>query len=122
MILADTSIWISHIRESEPHLQQALIDCKVYMHPFVLGEIACGNLRSRSQTLQMLRSLPSSLSASNDEVLALLNQHRFFGKGLGWIDVHLLSSALLTGCRLWTLDRPLRDAAASLKIGYFAVM
>ena len=92
------------------------------MHPFVLGEVACGNLRSRSQTLHMLARLPSPVPASNNEVLALLNQHRFFGKGLGWIDVHLLSSALLTHCRLWTLDRPLRDAAASLKIGYFAVM
>jgi len=92
------------------------------MHPFVLGEVACGNLRSRSQTLHMLARLPSPVSASNDEVLALLEQQRFFGRGLGWVDVHLLASALLSGCRLWTLDSPLRDAAAALKIGFSSIM
>jgi len=64
----------------------------------------------------------SHLRASNDEVLALLERHRFFGRGLGWVDVHLLASARLTGCRLWTLDSPLRDAAAAFTIGYSAVM
>ena len=122
MILADTSVWISHIRESQPHLQQALVDCKVFMHPFVLGEIACGNLRSRPQTLDMLARLPFSVSASNEEVLALLEQNRLFGRGLGWVDAHLLASARLTSCRLWTLDSPLRDAATALKIGYSAMM
>jgi len=68
----------------------------------------------------MLARLPSPISASNDEVLALLEQNRLFGKGLGWIDAHLLASALLSSCKLWTLDSPLRDAAAALKIGYFA--
>jgi predicted nucleic acid-binding protein len=122
MILADTSVWISHIREGEPHLQRALVDAKVFMHPFVLGEIACGNLRARAQTLDRLGRLPSPVSASNDEVLALLEQHHLFGKGLGWVDAHLLASARLTGCRLWTLDRPLSDAASLLKIGYSAVI
>jgi predicted nucleic acid-binding protein len=122
MILADTSIWIHHIREGEPDLQRALVDAKVFMHPFVLGEIACGNLRARSQTLHGLGRLPSPVSASNNEVLALLEQHHLFGKGLGWVDAHLLASALLTGCRLWTLDRPLAVAAATLKVGYTAVM
>ena len=122
MILADTSVWISHIRAGEPHLQRALVEAKVLMHPFVLGEIACGNLRARSQTLDGLGRLPSPVSASNDEVLTLLEQHRLFGKGLGWVDAHLLASARLTGCRLWTLDRPLRDAANVLKVGYSAVM
>lgn len=122
MILADTSVWISHFRESQPHLQRALADSAVFMHPFVLGEIACGNLRARSQTLHMLARLPSPVSASNDEVLAMLEQHRFFGRGLGWVDAHLLASARLTSCRLWTLDSPLRDAVIALKIGYSAVM
>src|SRR6202030_4773320 len=121
MILTDTSVWISHFGEGQPYLQQALVDCKVFMHPFVLGEIACGNLRSRTQTLHMLARLPSPVSASNDEVLAMLEQHRFFGRGLGWVDVHLLASARLTGCGLWTLDSPLLDAATALKVGYSAV-
>jgi predicted nucleic acid-binding protein len=118
MILADTSVWVSHIREGEPRLQQALVDAKVFMHPFVLGEIACGNLRGRSQTLHRLGRLPSPVSASNDEVLALLERHHLFGKGLGWVDAHLLASARLTGCRLWTLDRSLRDAANALKVRF----
>jgi len=122
MILADTSVWISHIREGQPHLEHALVDAKVLMHPFVLGEIACGNLRARSQTLHRLGRLPTPVFASNDEVLILLERHRLFGRGLGWVDVHLLASARLTGCWLWTLDIPLRDAAAVLKIGYSAVI
>ncbi len=64
----------------------------------------------------------SPVSASNDEVLELLEQNRLFGKGLGWVDVHLLASTLLSGCRLWTLDSPLRDAAVALGIGYSAIM
>jgi predicted nucleic acid-binding protein len=122
MILADTSVWISHIRESQPHLEKALVESKVFMHPFVLGEIAYGNLRSRSQTLDMLARLPFAVPASDEEVLGLLEQNRLFGRGLGWVDAHLLASARLTSCRLWTLDRPLRDAASALKIGYSAVM
>jgi predicted nucleic acid-binding protein len=92
------------------------------MHPFVLGEVACGNLRSRSKTLDMLARLPFAVPASDEEVLGLLEQNRLFGQGLGWVDAHLLASARLTNCRLWTLDRPLRDAASALKIGYSAVM
>ena len=122
MILADTSVWISHFRVGQPYLQRALIESGVLMHPFVLGEIACGNLRARSQTLHRLGRLPRPVSASNDEVLALLEQHRFFGRGLGWVDAHLLASARLTGCKLWTLDSPLRDAATALRIGYSTVM
>lgn len=122
MILADTSVWISHFRQGQPHLQQALVDTKVFMHPHVLGEIACGNLRTRSQTLHKLGRLPWAVSASNDEVLVLVEEHRLFGKGLGWVDAHLLASARLSGCRLWTLDTPLRDAATALNLGYSAVM
>lgn len=122
MILADTSVWIMHFRQGEPHLEQALVNSKVLMHPFVLGEIACGNLRGRSQTLDKLGRLPSPVTATHDEVLTLLEQHRLFGRGLGWVDAHLLASARLTGCRLWTLDHPLRDAATTLKVAYSTVM
>ena len=122
MILADTSVWIMHFRQGEPHLAQALVDSKVLMHPFVLGEIACGNLRARFQTLDKLGRLPSPVTATHDEVLTLLEQHRLFGRGLGWVDAHLLASARLTGCRLWTLDSPLRDAATTLRVAYSAVM
>ena len=122
MILADTSVWISHIRSGEPHLERALVDGQVFMHPFVLGEIACGNLRRRSQTLNELERLPFTVAASNDEVLALLELHRLFGKGIGWVDAHLLASARLSGCKLWTLDGSLLHAATALKVGYSTVM
>jgi len=120
MILADTSIWIQHFRHGDPHLQQLLIERRILIHGFVLGEIACGNLRARSKILGDLRRLPSTIPAEQDEVLGLLEQYRLFGKGLTWIDLHLLASARLTGCRLWTLDDSLRDLASHFKVGYSA--
>ena len=118
MILADTSVWIQHFRYGNPQLQQSLVDDQILMHPLVWGEIACGNLRARSKILEDLRRMPSAMSAQHEEVLAFVEQHRLFGKGLTWIDLHLLASARLTGCRLWTLDVPLRDLASDFKVGY----
>jgi len=120
MILADASIWVKHFRQGHPQLQQNLLDGQILMHPLVLGEIPCGNLRARSKILDDLRRLPSALSGQDEEVLDFLEQHRLYGKGLNWIDVHLLASALLTGCRLWTLDSRLGEMASKLKIGYSA--
>lgn len=122
MILVDTSVWVSHLRHGEPHLQRALIDGKVLTHPFVLGEIACGNVRGRSKILSFLAKLPPAVQATHDEARTLLEGRGLFGKGLGWVDVHLLASARLSGCRLWTLDVPLREAAASLKVGYSGLL
>ena len=121
MILADTSVWIHHFRHSDPHLQQLLLDRRVLIHVFVLGEIACGTLRARSKTLADLQRLPSAIPAEHEEVLGLVEQHRLFGKDVTWIDLHLLASARLTGCRLWTLDAALRNLASALKVGYSAV-
>ena len=92
-------------------MQQLLIDQEVLMHPFVLGEIACGNLQHRSAILTELSELPSAVVAENYEVLRLVEQHRLFGKGIGWIDAHLLTSALLTHCRLWSDDVRLHGLA-----------
>ncbi|HEY6390113.1 MAG TPA: type II toxin-antitoxin system VapC family toxin [Bryobacteraceae bacterium] len=116
MILVDTSVWINHLRQPDAKLQQALTERRVLMHPFVLGEIACGSLHRRSSILSDLVKLPSAVSAENYEVLSLLEQHRLFGKGIGWIDAHLLTSALLTHCRLWTDDARLHKVAVRFKI------
>jgi predicted nucleic acid-binding protein len=116
MLLVDTSVWVNHLRRSDERLQQALLDDQVLMHPLVLGEIACGSLQRRSTILSDLAQLPHAVSAENTEVLEFLEQHRLFGKGIGWIDAHLLASAALTRCRLWTTDTRLGDAAASLKL------
>ena len=86
-------------------------------HPFVTGELACGNLKDRMALLSDLHALPSAAQASNGEVLRLIESHQLWWRGLGWIDVHLLASALLSNCRLWTLDKRLARAAKDLALG-----
>jgi predicted nucleic acid-binding protein len=118
MILVDTSLWVHHFRYGHAQLGKALLDRQILMHPFVLGEIACGNLRARSGILNDLRQLPSAVFAENNEVLDFLEQHRLYGRGVTWIDVHLLASARLTGCHLWTFDSRLGKLAHQLKVGF----
>ncbi len=86
------------------------------MHPFVLGELACGNLKRRAEILSDLQELPSAKPASTAEALRLIEDRRLWGRGLGWVDVHLLASALLSDCRFWTLDKRLSTAAAKLGV------
>ncbi len=120
MILVDTSVWVNHLRQGNPQLSQALADGAVLMHPFVVGELACGNLRSRPKVLSDLQRLPAATAADHDEVLGFLEQHRLFGSGITWMDAHLLASARLSHCRLWTLDAHLSAAAAKFHLGYSA--
>ena len=116
MILVDTSVWIEHFRTGSARLKGLLIDEEVLTHPFVIGELACGNLENREGILGLLATLPEVHVAEHQEVLHLLVSERLFGRGLGWVDAHLLASARLTRCALWTLDKPLRGAAAALKM------
>jgi hypothetical protein len=116
MMLADTSVWISHLRRSDPTLVKLLINGEVLMHPFVLGELACGNLKERPKILAHLAALPSAIVATDAEVLDLIERHKLQGQGLGWIDAHLLASGLLSHCRLWTIDKRLREASARLRL------
>jgi hypothetical protein len=117
-ILVDTSIWIDHLRSSDPALVELLSAGDVLAHPAVLGELACGTLRERSAVLTALRLLPAAPSATLDELLAFLERHSLWGKGLGWVDVHLLAAAALAQARLWTRDLRLRRAAASLGLAW----
>lgn len=103
-------------RHGGAQLGQTLSDGQILMHPFVLGEIACGNLRSRSKVLSDLQLLPSAIPADHGETLHFLDRHRLFGAGISWIDVHLLASARLSDCRLWTLDVRLQAAASKLHV------
>ena len=114
MILADTSVWIQHLRQGVPSLADLLSEGQILMHPVVVGELACGNLKTRAAILSDLHALPLANVASNPEVLQLIEHRRFWGRGLGLIDMHLLASALLSHCNLWTLDRRLADAAKEL--------
>ena len=118
MILADNSVWVDHLRAANPRFRRLLLEGRILMHPFVLGEIACWNLRQRTMILEALRELPSATLAAHDEVLRLVEERHLWGMGIGWIDTHLLASALLTGCGLWTLDRRLRRATARLHADY----
>ena len=117
MTLVDTSVWVEHLRRGSPRLRELLDDGEVLGHPFVLGEIACGNLANRHEILDLLGSLPPAAEASHAEALHALRAHRLHGKGLGWVDVHLLASALLSGAALWTLDAALARQARRCGVG-----
>lgn len=86
------------------------------VHPFIIGELACGNLRNRSEVLSLLASLPLSPVIEQSELLGFVERERLYGRGIGWIDVHLLASARLSGMPLWTLDRRLAEAALGLGV------
>ncbi len=115
MILADTSIWIDHLRRSETLLEQLLQSRRILLHPFVIGELAMGNLPNRDLTLRDLRKLPQAAAASHTELLLFINQNRLFGLGMGYVDAHLLAAVRLTpGATLWTRDKSLHAAAEKL--------
>ena|SRR3990172_1406290 len=116
MILVDTSVWIEHLRKGNERLKSLLYDGQVLCHPLVVGELACGILLNRQEVLNMLRVLPEARIAEHEEVLDFLEVRRLYGRGLGWMDTSLLASTLLTGCTLWTLDKPLSRAAAALHV------
>jgi hypothetical protein len=111
VILVDTSVWVEHLRHGNARLVQLLHDELAVCHPFVVGELAMGSLRNRAEILDLLQRLPTMQVASHAEVLTLVERRHLNGAGLGWIDAHLLTSTILTGRRLWSLDRRLADAA-----------
>jgi predicted nucleic acid-binding protein len=119
MILADTSVWIHHFRKSDPLLVSFLEEDRVLMHPFVLGELAMGSLRDRELVLFCLSRMRSTSVASAEEVLTLVDSHKLYGSGIGYIDAHLLAATLATGIaelRLWTRDRRLWAVAKQLGV------
>ena len=114
MVLVDTSVWIAHFRIGGSKLGDLLNQALVMVHPFVMGELACGNLKNRARILSDLEALPSAVSATHEEVMRLIEDRKLWRLGIGWIDAHLLASALLSNCQFWTLDgRPVRAAAAA---------
>lgn len=117
MILVDTSIWVDHFRRRDDRLARLLDDRKVSMHPFVAGELAVGNLRNRDEILLMLNSLPATAMASHEEALRFISNFSLAGRGLGYIDIHLLAAVSLTpGTLLWSKDKRLNAVAESLSI------
>lgn len=119
MILVDTSVWVDHLRRSDAQLVDLLERAQVVMHPFVVGEIACGSLANRSTVLELLQDLPAASVAESDEVLAFIEHQALHGKGIGYVDAHLLASAALTGrAQLWTRDKRLLVAAKALGFAF----
>jgi predicted nucleic acid-binding protein len=112
LILVDTSVWVDHLRRGDSRLVALLDAGSVIVHPFVIGEIACGSLANRKIVIELLQAMPPSAVADGDEVLVFMEHHGLHGKGLGYVDVHLLAAVALTsGARLWTRDKRLRAAA-----------
>jgi predicted nucleic acid-binding protein len=109
-------VWVEHLRRGHPDLIALLDAGVVLLHPFVLGELACGHIRQREQVLILLRSLPTPIVASDEEVMAFIHRHSLHGLGIGWVDAHLLASARLSSAPLFTLDRALVRAATALGI------
>ncbi len=118
MVLVDTSIWISHFRETSSHLSKLLLDEAVACHPFIIGELACGNIKNRKEILILLKALPQVQVAEENEILQFIEHKKLMGLGIGLIDVHLLASSLLTSLPLWTTDKRLRTTASKLNISY----
>ena len=107
-----------HLREGSSHLEALLLDAEVACHSFVLGELACGNIRNRKEVLSLLQSLPMAPTLTLDEVLYFIERNDLMGMGIGFVDISLLASAQLSGIPLWTADRRLKSAAIKLGLSY----
>ena len=118
MILVDTSIWVTHLREGSRQLEKLLMDAEVMCHPFIIGELACGNIKNRNEIISLLQDIPMAQVVDFNEFLFFIEQYNLMGKGIGFADIHLLASAMLTGVSLWTADNRLNSAADRLKLVY----
>ena len=118
MVLVDTSIWVTHLREGSRCLEKLLLDSEVVCHPFIIGELACGNIKNRKEILTLLRSLPMGPTIDLNEFLFYIERNELMGMGIGFVDVHILASAQLLEIPLWTSDKRLKSAAVELKIFY----
>src|SRR4030042_3896254 len=118
MVLVDTSVWVSHLRHGNEELQKLLHGGEVVCHAFIVGELACGNLKNRHEILTHLQSLPMTILAEDEEVLKFIENNQMMGKGLGYIDVHLIASAVLTDVPFWTPDKTLDTLTKKIGINY----
>jgi hypothetical protein len=116
MVLVDTCIWVDHLRHGNGGLASLLEEGVVVCHPFIIGELACGELPERAKTLSYIEELPLTEVASHDEVMNMIDAHRLMSSGLGFVDAHLLASARLSGDSVWTKDLALKKAAAKLGV------
>jgi hypothetical protein len=118
LILVDTSVWIDHLKLGEPRLAQLLSQNAVLMHPMVIGEIACGSLKNRTQLISLLSDLPKCLPALDEEVMFFMEKHELMSHAISWVDVSLLAAAQLNGVRFWTRDKRLNAIAGALGLAH----
>lgn len=119
MILVDSSVWVDHLRTGEPSLVELLNNSQVLIHPFVVGELACGNLKNRKVVLPLLQDLPTVPVATDEEVLFFIERHGLMGRGIGYVDAHLLAAVVLAGTeQLWTRDKRLGAVAGAMRLAF----
>jgi predicted nucleic acid-binding protein len=116
MILVDTSIWIDHGRRRDARLTEWLIEGLVLGHPFVQGELACGQMARRAEVLELFDQLPTATLVSHLELLHFVDRHQLMGRGLGWVDMHLLASTMASRATIATRDARLARAAEALGV------
>jgi len=112
MVLVDTPVWIDHFRNNNTQLIHLLNNGDVFCHPYVIGDIACGNIQNRIEILSLLQSLPQSLPVEHEEILIFIENNNIMGQGIGYIDITILASEILSGLSLWTIDKRLKTIAA----------
>lgn len=118
MVLVDTSVWVSHLRDGNTEMAALLNNGNVLCHPLIVGALACGNLKDRAVILSFLKLLPMCIEAEHEEVLSFIENNRIMGKGIGYADAQLVASSVLTGVPIWTLDKKLAQVADSLHVKY----
>ena len=118
MILVDTSVWINHLRKGENHLEKLLFDGEVICHTYIIGELACGNIKNREEIISLLQALPMASQIEFSEYLYFIDENQLAGKGIGFVDIHLLASAQLEQVQLWTVDKKLKNIATNIGLTY----
>lgn len=117
-VLVDTSVWVKHLREGDHNLIALLEQGTVACHPFIIGELACGGIKNRKEILGLLNDLPSADIVDHAEIMEFIERRQIMNTGLGYIDVHLLGSALVSEIPLWTFDKALQKVSSLLSMRY----
>lgn len=118
MVLVDTSVWINHLREGHAELADLLNEGSVACHSFIIGELACGSLKNRTEILSLLQALPGATVAGHEEVMRFIDDHKLMNRGIGYIDVHLLASTMLSGIPIWSLDKNLDETSEEFGMNF----
>ncbi len=118
MVIVDTSIWIEHLKEGNHQLEKLLLNAEVLCHRFIIGELACGNIKNRDVFLSLIKTLPQATAVTPDELIYFIEQNKLTGTGIGCVDAHLLASAQMSGTLLLTSDKRLKTAAIELNIAH----